>query len=293
MGLATASAAGHWLKRAAKRRNRAADVTVSVALPWLVFFLVTCLFLFVYQELRVAVWVLVGLCVCLALLFLLLGACGRHPALAIIGLMCLSSASSAATVGVWLHGRYLERYWQLERGSAYRDVDPAADPRKTADAGVITFAAGAFVDDGRTLGYVADGGIFCVAPVAAPPYYSGTVSYWAVGLDCCQPRSGFDCGSSRELGAVSALPEPASEQYGEAIAAAAAVYGLRSAAGAQLVSFVDDPQQAIVNTWDETVAIALVAMLVDLVACGLAGAAIAKLLSPPQKGSSEKTPLRK
>jgi len=298
LGGATGSvgASGQWPQwskpRGAKRRNRLADVTVSVALPWLVFFLILSLFLFAYHDMRLLVWVLVGLCVCLAGLFMTLGFYGRHPVFVAIGLMCLLSVSLATAVGSWLHSHYLVRYWELEKGSVYKDVDPLTEPELTTDAGIITFVANAFVDDSRTLGFVADGGIFCVAPVAVPPYYSDKVNYWAVGTNCCQSRSGFDCGSSRELGTLSGVPELAGPRYSEAVAEAAAVYGLTSSQGAQLLSFADNPQQVITEMWDDTLTVALLAILADLVICCLAGVGMARLLQP-QSRDSEKTRLRK
>lgn len=294
--IGSVGASGQWPQwpkpRGAKRRNRLADVTVSVALPWLVFFLILSLFLFAYHDMRLVVWVLVGLCVCLAGLFMTLGFCGRHSAFVAIGLMCLLSVSLATAVGSWLHSQYLVRYWELEKGSVYKDVDPSADPDLTTDAGIITFGANAFVDDSRTLGFLADGGIFCVAPVAVPPYYSDKVNYWAVGTGCCQTRSAFDCGPSRELGTLSGMPELTEPRYSQAVAEAVAVYGLTNSPGAQLLSFAENPQQVITEMWDETLTLALLAMLADLVICCLAGVGMARLLQP-QSRDSEKTPLRK
>lgn len=292
--LGSSSTAGGWPKRASRRRNRLADVTVSVALPWLVFFLVTSLFLFAYHEMKIVVMALIGLCFCLSLLFLGLGAWGRHPTFLVIGFMCMTSVSVASAVGVWLDGEYLQRYWQLETGSEYKDVNPASDPKSTTGAGVITFLSDAFVDDSRTVGFVADGGIFCVAPVVMPPFYSNKVSFWAVGSDCCQQRSNFDCGAAREPGALqkSALAEPPQSRYSEAIAEAVSVYGLDHQDGVQLVSFVNNPRAVITEMWDQSLIIALAAMIVDLVMCILAGIVIAKVLLPAPR-DSERTPLKR
>jgi len=281
---------GQWPKRASKRRNRIADLTVSVALPWLVFFLVTSLFVFAYHEMKLVVWILTGLCLCLAMLFLILGVHGRHATFLAIGFTCLTSVIVATVLGVWLNGQYLERYYQLESGQEYQDVDPTSDPTTTKDAAIINFAAEAFVDDSRTLGFVADGAIFCAAPVVTPPYYTTEVSYWAVGSDCCQQRSGFDCGTARDLGSTSALIEPWQSRYADAVAEASSVYGLPSMKGAQLVSFVYKPQTVVNNLWEETLTIALIASLMDFLICLFAGVVIARI-SPAQ--TSERTPLRK
>eukprot|EP00415_Alexandrium_ostenfeldii_P002504 UN2504 len=59
----------------------------------------------------------------------------------------------------------------------YKDVNPM-DSTTPVDMGVLHFIAGAFVDDRRTIGYVLNGRIFCVAPVALQAHFNPTVTYW-------------------------------------------------------------------------------------------------------------------
>lgn len=269
--------------RPKRRRTHFTDIVVSIVLPWLVFFLVISLFLFAYHDMQGIVWIFITLCFGLALLFLILGSAARHGTFLAIGFLCLTSVIVGTVVGLWLYNEFLKRYWQLDSGMEYKNVDPMADAKKTSDAGVIHFEDNVFVDDKRTIGFVTNGGIFCVAPVVAPPNYMSSVQYWAVGEDCCEKRSNFDCGTSRDANATTAITEQRNKPYSQAIAEAESVYGLNSTEGAQVVSFVADPKEAIGDIWDETLTIALVAMIMDLCICAVAGLVLAKILIPAQQ----------
>mmetsp|Transcript_113389 Transcript_113389/g.353497 ORF Transcript_113389/g.353497 Transcript_113389/m.353497 type:complete len:300 (-) Transcript_113389:133-1032(-) len=269
-----------------RQRTRVVDIAVAVVLPWLVFFLVISLFLFAFHDMKVVVYCLLAACLALALLFLALGCASRSGSFLAIGYLCLISLIVGTAVGFWLDREYLQRYWELDNGREYRDVDPSAGANETRDAGVVHFARGAFVDDRRTVGFVADGGIFCVAPVALRARPGAAVAFWAVGEDCCEMRSGFDCGTSREIGAATAVVERRTQVYARAIEEAVSVYGVGGPANSsKLVSFVGDPQVVIGDIWDEALTIALIALIIDLAMCGVAGLVLAKVLLPlaPEK----------
>jgi len=257
------------------------DLAIATILPFLVFFLCVSLFVFAYHDMERIVWILIGLCASLALLFLGLGACARHVAFLAIGFLCFAAVALGTGVGLWLHREYLVRYWELQAGRLYQGVLPTADPKDTRDASVIQFAPSTFVDDKRTLGYVTGGGLLCVAPVVSPGIFSSEVKYWAVGDDCCEKRTNFDCGTSREPGAVSAVTVRRSDLYTRAINQAMSIYGLTSTADAQLVSFVSDTKGAIGDIWDEALTIALIAMIADLCMCAVAGLVLSRVLSTP------------
>mmetsp|Transcript_90036 Transcript_90036/g.278502 ORF Transcript_90036/g.278502 Transcript_90036/m.278502 type:complete len:146 (-) Transcript_90036:140-577(-) len=133
------------------------------------------------------------------------------------------------------------------------------------------------------MGYVVDGGIFCVAPVALQPYADVPVYYWAVGEDCCQMRSHFDCGTARDADANTAVVERSSEVYAKAIDQAVSVYGVKTTTNSsKMVSFVSDPQAVIGDIWDEALTIALIAMILDLGMCAIVGLVLAKISSCAQ-----------
>mmetsp|Transcript_111040 Transcript_111040/g.344368 ORF Transcript_111040/g.344368 Transcript_111040/m.344368 type:complete len:298 (+) Transcript_111040:162-1055(+) len=268
--------------RLKRQRTRFMDVTVAIVLPWLVFFFDVSLFLFAYHDMKAIVWFLLGACMALALLFLTLGAVSRNGTFLAIGFLCFTSVVVGTAVGLWLQQEYLDRYWELDAGVEYKNVDPTADARTARNASIIRFTADTFVDDRRTIGFVADGGIFCVAPVTLPMQGDAPVQYWAVGEDCCEKRSNFDCGSARELDAATALVEQPSKVFTAAIEQAKSVYGLNtSTTDAKLVSFVSEAQVVLNDIWDETLTVALVAMITDLCVCVMSGLVLAKIMTPP------------
>mmetsp|Transcript_73372 Transcript_73372/g.159102 ORF Transcript_73372/g.159102 Transcript_73372/m.159102 type:complete len:285 (+) Transcript_73372:109-963(+) len=267
------------------RRGRANHLTVAIALPWLIFFLVTLLFLLTYHELPALVWCLVVLFVLLSALFFGLGIVARRPIFMALGFVCFVSVALSTVLGLWLEDQYLARYYQLEGGAEYKDVDPAVIGNKTVDAAVIRFKNGTFVDDRRTLGFINDGSIFCVAPVCTPGKYMKEVQYWAAGRGCCQQRTNFDCGSAREYGQFASLTLEPTEEMALAVLEAEAVYGLNSSATAQLVSFISHPHTVMSDLWEEALSVAVVACMLDLFLCVSAGLIIAKAFVPRASSS--------
>lgn len=263
-------------------RSRLTDVAVSIALPWLMFFLSICLFLFTYHDVPVLVWVVVGLCAALASSFTALGTLGKHSVFLALGFLCLAAIVVGTTIGMYLDSVYLQRYWRLENGVRYKDIDPTAPAGATSDAGIISFVNLSFVDDQRTLGFVGEDQINCVAPVVLPPEYTPRVEYWATGVDCCQKRANFDCGSAREPGPLRAVVAEQTPLFAKAVAMAGSVYGTESAGEAQLMEFVSDPEGHLLGIWDEALMVALMAALMHLVASIVAGLLLARVLPPAQ-----------
>lgn len=259
-------------------RSRVTDVAVSIALPWLMFFLLLCLFLFMYHNVKELIWVVIGLCGTLALLFTVIGTMSRHMIFLALGFLCLAAIIVGTTIGLFLDSVYLIRYWHLENGVRYKDIDPTSPAGATSDAGIVTFVNLSFVDDQRTLGFVWDDQINCVAPVVLPTQYTPRVEYWAAGVDCCQKRTNFDCGSARESGPLRAVVAEHNALYAKAVTMASSVYRTESAAEAQFVEFVDDPEEHILDIWDEAVMVALMATLMHLVASIVAGLLLARAL---------------
>jgi len=268
------------------KRNRFSEIVIAIALPWLLFFLVECLFLFAYGDMRVLVWILITLCTLLSLLFVFLGVAARHTMFLILGFLCLNAVVVSSSVGLFIDGRFMRRLRELEAGAEYTAVSPLQSARATHDAGVLHFVNESFVDDRRTLGYVSSGSIFCVAPVGEQGRYSRTVEYWAVGTDCCEKRTNFDCGSARDFEAATAVVEPRSsasrEFYERSIKQAESVYNLTSSEHAQLMHFTRSPPAYSACFWDEAVHTATLAGLMHLAFSIVAGLAILRL-SPPVK----------
>lgn len=265
-------------------RSQLTDITVSIVVPWLVFFLVLCLFIFLYHDMQVVVLASISVCAALALLFLILGCRSWSSTYVAIGLLSFISVVAGSAVGLWLNREYLTRYWELDAGIEYKDVNPTLDSRKTSDAGIIHFTNDSFVDDRRTIGFVAKGTIFCVAPVVRLPRRIANIEYWAIGEDCCEQRANFDCGFAREPGIVTSIVQRPSQVYLQAVEQAASVYHLNTSRTPRLVSFAGDPKVVISDIWDETLTIALLALIMDLCVCTVTGLVLGKVLTPrPQQ----------
>mmetsp|Transcript_48372 Transcript_48372/g.85161 ORF Transcript_48372/g.85161 Transcript_48372/m.85161 type:complete len:331 (-) Transcript_48372:107-1099(-) len=135
----------------------------------------------------------------------------------IILAVCMWGAEFGALLsGDTTYWRYMNSYFNFEDLAAYIDVDPSKDKGQSyMDAGQIYFKEGSQVATQRAIAYRSSE-IYCVAPIMRgedpgssasggieenvgskdsalklPP--SGTIDFWAVGINCCDP-SGLDPG---------------------------------------------------------------------------------------------------
>eukprot|EP00747_Dinoflagellata_sp_TGD_P164393 gnl/TRDRNA2_/TRDRNA2_184279_c0_seq1.p1 gnl/TRDRNA2_/TRDRNA2_184279_c0~~gnl/TRDRNA2_/TRDRNA2_184279_c0_seq1.p1 ORF type:complete len:303 (+),score=64.31 gnl/TRDRNA2_/TRDRNA2_184279_c0_seq1:150-1058(+) len=276
--------ASNWPQPNAKgkpRRSRTMDVLISIALPFLIFFLITCLFLFGYHDLRVLCWVIIGACVVLALLFACIGTVNRHPVFLALGFLCLAACIVGVTIGLFLDCQYLDRFYQLDRGVEYKGVDATMSASYTGDAAIVTYKNDTFVDDWRTIGYIDEGNVYCVAPVVKPGKYYATVEYWASGINCCEKRRNFDCGEARNGGDMLAIVQKDEDDlkaFRKAIKEAESVYGVKAGNGTQIVFFVNDVQEVLNNIWNEAAMVAFAACVVHLCVSAFAGLMVGKAL---------------
>lgn len=261
-----------------KPRRRNFDIVVAVALPWLVFLLIMCLFLFLYNDVPWLVWTLIGLNILISVMFMVLGVFGRKGVFFAIGVLVFSSVLIGTGIGIWIDDAYLQLYNDLSSRPNLQGVNPSTVPtKKEHTAALMTFQNTTFVDDRRTLGYVAEGKIFCVAPVALAGKQIADPSYWAVGETCCERRSNFDCGMAREPNATESLvvssSDPSIKKYQAAVRQALAVYGHNASAAdhAIMVEFVRNAKQSISDLWDSALNVAAIALLAEFCMCALAG----------------------
>mmetsp|Transcript_40135 Transcript_40135/g.103951 ORF Transcript_40135/g.103951 Transcript_40135/m.103951 type:complete len:288 (+) Transcript_40135:130-993(+) len=274
-----------WDTRPKRRPHSVTNTIFAIVAPWLAFFLVICVSAFCYNDSRTTVFLVVSCCAGVSLLLAVGSALVRSSMLFTIAVFCLASVGAGTLFSVWLHDEYLENFWRLQQGKEYKDIHPASNVRKTSDAAVIHFASGSFVDDYRTIGYVSGGGLLCVAPVVVRSKPMTEIGYWAVGEDCCEMRRNFDCGSARDTDALTAIAEEKTEVWNMAISQAMSVYGVNASVDAQLVSFVNDPQDTIGDMWDEALVVSLIALILDLCLCCLTGIVVVSVLN----GSSSTT----
>lgn len=245
-----------------QQRNTYKDIAVSIALPWVCFTVLLLLFT-VYRDFKLFVWCFASASFLFAILLVCVGGAARHGAFLLLGSTTLASVCSGVMVGYHMDSEYLAYYNTVRDGVVYKNVDATGHAGAKVDAGVLLFANDTLVDDRRTVGFVADGTIHCVAPVAKETIYSRSVQYWATGTDCCQRRSNFDCGTAMaSIGARSAIVAKPSEHFASAIEEAVSVYNLRSTSEALLLTFVDDPVKARDDIWECAIYTVLVSVVV-------------------------------
>lgn len=167
-------------------------------------------------------------------------------------LSCVLAAVLAPLCGYYAHEAQIGTFYDLAFGNEYRDVFASSNADAYADAGTIHFASSSMVDADRSLGYRHDGRDYCVAPILDRGVEQvRDIGFWAVGLDCCERRGGFDCplgewgsASARASGVrvqVKGLFVDLDTHYRAAVEQAGKVYDVVPVDRPVLVRVVKDP----------------------------------------------------
>lgn len=254
--------------RKARSKQATAMELRSAILAWLIFVVTLLLFAFAYEEYAGFVWVLATFSTMLSILFILLGFSSRHPEHVLTGALCLVSVVLGILVGLAVNSSYMKEFWRLSNGAKFTNVSPTEPGLSHGDATELEFATGTFVDGGRTLGMMADGEVWCVAPVASK-FLSPVVQYWAVGTNCCQERIGFSCDDATDITARSGIVLDKNskevENYRDAITQAEAVYNIKSDNGALLVRWIKDSESVTSDLWSGALVCVSVAITLHLI----------------------------
>jgi len=228
------------------------------------------LFLFSYDDLPRVVITLISICGAGSLCLTFVGAAASPATLLALGLWCCASLVLAIFLGHSLHSDTLGSYHQLQHGYNFSGIDPSLSlPQEYAnfEAAVVSFVADTFVDDLRTIGFFSDGSTYCVAPVARHGVPEDNVVFWAVGIDCCEARTNFDCGTSRTLGSTTAMVYASDSDplFRRAIEVSGSIYGTtNSSEGPHLVRFVNDPDEVEAFWLREAIITTVLALLLHL-----------------------------
>lgn len=119
------------------------------------------------------------------------------------------------TNGDYLYWTHMWQFYQFHKMNPYVNVDPSkAKGESIMDAGQVYFKEGSFVATEEAIAYEMKD-IYCAAPIVRQPLtnndmqtggspvatpYSGTIDFWAVGVNCCMPSGErfrcFDTGNS-------------------------------------------------------------------------------------------------
>jgi len=158
--------------------------------------------------------------------------------------VCLSSVAMSVS-----YDMALAEYWRMHDSHAYANIIPSEAATDYADAGKVSFADGTSLDNANAMGFK-DVHVYCVAPIV-DDLRAGVVQFWAVGVDCCPPRGGFDCDDAWNPRARSGVVvNDTTGRYAESVQQAVALYDLGTADNYLLVRWVADPVQVEDNLWN-------------------------------------------
>jgi len=152
-------------------------------------------------------WTYVAIALVLVLAVSLFNA--RKPFRGNVALLTFIGALAGTIFGYYLFVMYYDVYFQFRNLVTYVNLDPARDVGGAyMDAGEVYFKEGSRIDTGRAIAVMSKD-VFCVAPIVReeasmseaellkglPPPTSGTMDWWVVGKNCCQPDGEqFTCG---------------------------------------------------------------------------------------------------
>lgn len=120
----------------------------------------------------------------------------------------VQSALVGLIVGFFLYFRSLAYYWRYTELRSYTNVAAAQQADAFADASMFLWSEDTRLDTMRSVGYRSKwtGETYCVAPIVDGVMGDeDTISYWAVGDNCCNARAAFWCGDQRTADVRSAL----------------------------------------------------------------------------------------
>jgi hypothetical protein len=126
-----------------------------------------------------------------------------------LGLLCFLAAIFGFASGWYNHYKNMVYYYTYNSLRKYTNVAGSEPPAEFGDAGMVLFTGDTHIDTTRAVGYknAADGGnMYCVAPIM-DSHQGGAdpITFWAVGVNCCEPRAHFVCDDAGDGGAKSGL----------------------------------------------------------------------------------------
>eukprot|EP00438_Fugacium_kawagutii_P019469 Skav230472 [mRNA] locus=scaffold186:648781:649608:- [translate_table: standard] len=245
------------------------DMVSAILIPWIAFALSLLIFICLYHDHAVIVWMLQIIFTLLALCVVFTGHRIRDAMIISLGFLCLASIALGAAAGTWLEAEYLQRFWQLYKASSYQMILPSSDPSRIPMDSFLRFSDGTILEEQHSLGYLAKGSTYCVAPIRLGGSTDELVRYWAVGKNCCERRGKFNCGPQPEHAAV--IAEHLDQTFFRAVLQASSVYQLRrTEAEPQLVTLIQHPSQLLAETWYESTRVAVRTGLMHLAVCVIA-----------------------
>lgn len=171
-------------------------------LPWTLVTIVLTSICFSFYFNPVGVYVIIVICFCFAIGIAIVDALAGRKMLFYSGIIGSIGMLSACVIGASLYQRWLHQYYHIQYSRYYENVLPSESAAAHRDAGRLDFAIGSAVDASKSVGYAAGGHIYCAAPIRSAD--ARIAEFWAIGIDCCSPRSSFTCDDVTLVGASDA-----------------------------------------------------------------------------------------
>lgn len=232
-------------------------ITLSVN-GFLTFLLTTMLFTFFYHHFNEWVWILCGLGFAVGTAFVVVNPADQMKR-ALGALICFGIIFGIVA-GEYNYRAHTGPYFSYDESREYKNVLPSEPAAAHADAGKIEFAGVAQLDTTKSVGFKR-GHMYCVAPIMDATA-STRVEFWAVGMDCCEPRNDFRCddaGDAAVKGGVvvmdtSVLLPTHLEFYHMAVKEAEAAFDLQSASEPLYIRWMKDPETWQSELWTAGIA---------------------------------------
>eukprot|EP00451_Oxyrrhis_marina_P002030 CAMPEP_0204256122 /NCGR_PEP_ID=MMETSP0468-20130131/3592_1 /ASSEMBLY_ACC=CAM_ASM_000383 /TAXON_ID=2969 /ORGANISM="Oxyrrhis marina" /LENGTH=274 /DNA_ID=CAMNT_0051230051 /DNA_START=147 /DNA_END=971 /DNA_ORIENTATION=- len=259
---------------------------MMIALPFLVFLTIECLFMFLYHFAPIVVWIVVGIILLGGWYLLTTGMEMQSEAASVwyksMGMVLGLAGVLGSVAGHHVYRQHIATAWFYDQHRAYTNVLPTDSAASHADAGVITFAKGSHVDVTQSTGYRM-GPLYCAAPIMD----SGSVNsaeFWAVGVDCCSEVGDMWCDDVKDANSrvgsvvppdvVSWLNLGAAQDYDKfraAVQQAASQFAIIAPADPIIVRWTSS---AVPKQWGQAILWALLMAVGFLVLCFLFGMAV-------------------
>lgn len=179
----------------------------------------------------------------------------------------------SVTLGVLNYG-ILESWVNTTFLREYQNVRPNVSPKAVVDAGILTFGEDTILKTEMSAGFKHLFYNYCAAPIVDHKDPKATpVTFWAVGIGCCESRGKFLCDSAADASARSGVPlrphnlGPLRPYYDSAVRMAAAANDLAVSKDHVFVMWQKDPKKLGKWSWWFATINVLILILVALCSC--------------------------
>jgi len=232
---------------------------VGARLPFAAFVTILGFFTYFYHIVPIVPWLLSGFSILFGIIVCWppnhIGA--RSRGVADWGMMgsWFLAVGFAVVLGLVNYG-LLESWVNVTFLREYKDLKADISPVAVMDAGILSFGKDVTLATTMSAGYKFWFYNYCAAPIVGKDPTAVPVTYWAVGVGCCDARGEFRCDSAEDKDARSAVPlrpytvgKEIASHYDKAIMMSAAANELEVAKDKVFVLWYKDPKKAGQDMW--------------------------------------------